>query len=145
MSYLFENGNIIGQTLDYRSTVVTTYEDEFNSAANVEVVETQSISFDLINSGVDVSSNNELTLSSTLQEGDIIVVQTFMDTGNATDVSDSGSSWVELIGTGKRNRFGLNHLYVCSGIHLIFVCGYNRRPIVQRLPYDTAIFKEITH
>jgi len=110
MSYLFENGNIIGQTLDYRSTVVTTYEDEFNSAANVEVVETQSISFDLINSGVDVSSNNELTLSSTLQEGDIIVVQTFIGRGgNGTDVSDSGSSWVELIGIG-RGSFNLNSI-----------------------------------
>ena len=103
MSSLFENGSIIGQTLDYSSTVVTTYEDEVNSAANAEVIETQSISFDSLNSGVDVSSNNSLTLSSTLEEGDIIVVQTFMDIGNATDVSDSdsGSSWVELIGIGR--------------------------------------------
>jgi len=101
MSSLFENGSIIGQTLDYRSTVVTTIEDEVNSPANVEVVETKSISFGSLTSGVDVSSTNSLTLSSTLEEGDIIVVQTFMDTGNATDVSDSGSSWVELIGTGN--------------------------------------------
>ena len=104
MSSLFENGSIIGKTLDYRSTVVTTYSDEANAPANVEVVETKSISFSSSASGADVTGDNSasqsLTLSSTLQEGDIIVVQTYMDVGNATDVDDSGSSWVELIGSG---------------------------------------------
>ena len=103
MSYLFENGSIIGQTLDYRSTTTTLIVDEVNSAANVEVVETKSISVSSTASGADVTGDNSasqsLTLSSTLQEGDIIVVQTFMDVG-ITDVDDSGSSWVELIGSG---------------------------------------------
>jgi hypothetical protein len=68
------------------------------------VVETKSISFNSTASGADVTGDNStsqsLTLSSTLEEGDIIVVQSYIDGGGATDVDDSGSSWVELIGGG---------------------------------------------
>ena len=96
MSSAYENGGILGKTLDYRSTTTTSFEDETASAANCEVIETRSVNFSTLTGADDVNIGigGSSSLSSTLQAGDIVVVTMFLDAGNFSGLDDSGSSWV---------------------------------------------------
>lgn len=95
MSSVYDNGGLLGRSFSITDSTTTGFADEINTSANCEVIETRSANFSNFDGGSDDFgfSLAETTLSSTLQEGDIIVVQMFLDVGNASGLIDSGSSW----------------------------------------------------